>query len=548
MPNQKGSLKDRIIAWKRFLKYKKEQKKKLKELKRKKMLTEKQKQVVVSPKHYSKPKVFGLTVLGLFLGLFEPKNKKINLEKEISNIEIKIHNKIVTLEDINKLEKIEQEINEKNYKFFNKKSNKLDSYKKRVEVIKENIKDLEIKDVVNKNAKTSENENITKNQIKKGDNKALDLKKEVELRETNINIIPSKKGLKKAYVPVLEVKQMNKDIDKYAKEISSLQEKIKQEKDYNNLFDYEFKIKQLKLKIEAILLKYEALKELPGFKELENYIKIKDIDIYEIRKNDKKIKEKISLCDKTLIQIEDVKKEIILSEKNKEQNKSADDKEIKKETKQENKKEIKKEEKDNKLLELTLANKIIYDSIAKEQRKINKLQRSLSKMSIKRQRPTIFYYTKNLVSSIFNFAFGLFPISLFKNKMIGGIVSGVMLNNSLRSVKRILQPEVDVKYIYENLENEIITTTNYLDRMNFLLSDSLYQIGDIRKEVIKKYGADINYQVSLIAYLDELDKIESKINFEKEKILGLHNDLDSVYKKNKQKVLTIERQNNYNSQ
>ena len=169
-------------------------------------------------------------------------------------------------------------------------------------------------------------------------------------------------------------------------------------------------------------------------------------------------------------------------------------------------------------------------------------------MSIKRQRPTIFYYTKNLVSSIFNFAFGLFPISLFKNKMIGGIVSGVMLNNSLRSVKRILQPEVDVKYIYENLENEIITTTNYLDRMNFLLSDSLYQIGDIRKEVIKKYGADINYQVSLIAYLDELDKIESKINFEKEKILGLHNDLDSVYKKNKQKVLTIERQNNYNSQ
>lgn len=169
-------------------------------------------------------------------------------------------------------------------------------------------------------------------------------------------------------------------------------------------------------------------------------------------------------------------------------------------------------------------------------------------MTIKRRRPSVFYYTKNLVSSIFNFTFGLFPLSLFKNKMLGGLTSGIILNNSLRSVRRILNPEIQITYIYENLEKEILTTSNYLSRMDFLLSDSLNQIKDIRQNIVSKYGYDIEYQTSLISYLGELDKIQGKIELEKEKVSGLHQDLDNVYKKNKQKVLIIERQNNYNSQ
>ena len=296
------------------------------------------------------------------------------------------------------------------------------------------------------------------------------------------------------------------------------------------------------------MVKYESLKSLPGFKELENYIKIKDIDLYEIRKNDKKIKDKISLCNETLIQIEERKKEIIINEKQSAtlDNKTSKQEQTKIEGKEKNK-EVKKED-NNKLLEITLANKIIYDSLIKEQRKVAKLERSLSKMTIKRRRPSIFYYTKNLVSSILNFTFGLFPISLFKNKMLGGLVSGMMINNSLRSVRRILNPDIQVTYIYENLEKEILTTSNYLSRMDFLLSDSLSQVKDIRQSILNKYGSDIEYQPSLVSYLDELAKIQRKLEFEQEKILGLNQNLDDVYKKNKQKVLTIERQNNYNSQ
>lgn len=536
MPNQKGSLKDRIRSWQLFLRYKKEQRKKLRKLKKKQKKEIKEKQLLLTEKYYSKPKVFGLTILGLFLGLFEPKtkDKKINVELEIVNLELKLAKKTIDIEDVKKIEQIDKELVKEKYFSSDKNIKKIDTYIRRVEALKESIKKDEIVEIIKSNTTKKEKKQIVNQEMVKND-------KEIKLdTETKIS--------KQAYVPILEVKELNKELDSCYKKIKDIKLKTTKTEEYNDLFDYEFEIKQLKLKIENIIIKYESLKSLPGFKELENYIKIKDIDLYEIRKNDKKIKDKINLCNETLIQIEETKKKIIVEQKDTSivDKKTSKQEQNKKENKEKNK-EIKKED-NNKLLEITLANKIIYDSLIKEQRKVAKLERSLSKMTIKRRRPTVFYYTKNLISSIFYFTFGLFPIKLFQNKMLGGLVSGMMINNSLRSVRRILNPDVQITYIYENLENEILTTSNYLSRMDFLLSDSVNQVKDIRQSILSKYGSDIEYQSSLASYIEELDKIQVKLEFEQEKILGLHQNLDNVYKKNKQKVLTIERQNNYNSQ
>lgn len=536
MPNQKGSLKDRLRSWRLFLKYKKDQRKKLRKLKKKQKKEIKEKQLLKTGKYYSKPKVFGLTILGLFLGLFEPKSKdrKINVEMEIVKLETKLKDKTIDIDDVKKIEQIDKVLAEKKQSNLNIGKRNVNDYIKRVSVIKENIKKQDVLEVIKSNT-LKKKEDQSENQG-------------VAIKNDEIKTNEEVKIIKKVYVPVLEIKQLNKDLEKNYKKIKDIGSKIITESEYNNLFDYEFEIKQLKLKIEDILVKYEILKQLPGFKDLENYSKIKDIDLYEIRKNDKKIKDKIDLCNQTLIQIEERKKEIIITKKSKVSLNKEPDKKEKIETKQKEVKKEPKKEENNQLFEITLANKIIYDNIAKEQRKVAKLERSLSKITIKRRRPTIFYYTKNLISSVFNLTFSLFPISMFKNKMLGGLVSGVMINNSLRSVRKILNPEVKISYIYENLEKEIASTSSYLSRMDLLLGDSLDQIKDIRQSVISKYGNDFDYQLPLASYLDELNKIENKIEFEREKVLGLHQDLDKVYKKNKQKVLIIERQNNYNGQ
>ena len=536
MPNQKGSLKDRIRSWQMFLRYKKEQRKKLKELKKKQKKEIKEKQLLLTGKYYSKPKIFGLTILGLFLGLFEPKNKdkKMNIEEEIINLELKLNKKTIDIEDVKKLEQIDKKLVKEKYIHLGKNDKEIDNYIKRVEVLKESIKKEAIVETIKANTLKKEKKQTLNEDITKKDNEI----------ESNTEI----KISKKTYVPILEVKQLNKDLDKYNKKIKDINSKIDKTEEYNSLFDYEFEIKQLKLKIEEIVIRYELLKKLPGFKELENYIKIKEIDFYEIRKSDKKIKDKISLCNETLVQIEERKKEIIINQKKTTTLSDQPSKQNQMKTEiKEKSKEVKKED-NNKLFEITLANKIIYDSLIKEQRRVAKLERSLSKMTIKKKRPSVFYYTKNLVSSVLNFTFGLFPISLFQNKMLGGLVSGMMINNSLRSVRKILNPDVQITYIYENLEQEILTTSNFLNRMDFLISDSLNQVKAIRQSILNKYGFDIEYQKSLVSYLEELDKVQTKLEFEQEKILGLNQDLNKVYKKNKQKVLTIEKQNNYNSQ
>lgn len=521
MPNQKGSLKDRLRSWQMFLRYRREQRKKIREIKCKKKYLLKEKQILVTGKYYSKPKVFVLTILGLFLGLFEPKNKKVNIETEIVSLETKLKKQKLVIEDIKTIEKLDKILNEKKAKKII--SNKELNYIERMNIIKENVKNQEVREL---NHDIKEN-NLTEQQM---NNKLLSNPK----KSKNYGV----------YVPILEIKEMNKNLDKYSKKIENLKSKINQENEYNNLFDYIFEVKQLKIKIEETLAKYDSLKQLPGFVSLDNYNNIKNIDLYEIRNNNEKIKEKISLCNVLLIQIEERKKAIIKSEKKKSlENQNAHKKIEQKDVNNESKREIKKEEKGNKLEEIEIANKVIYDNLIKEQKKLVKLERMLSKVSIKKRKPTIFYYTRNLVSSIFNLTFSLLPFSLFKNKMLGGLVSGIMINNSLRSVKKILKPEVEISYVYYNLEKEINSTANYLNRMDFLLNDSLDKVNDIRLEILNKYGNDIAYRDSLNSYLDELSKIQSKLEFEHDRILGLHQDLNYVYKKNKQKVLKIERHN-----
>ncbi len=526
MPNQKGSLIDRLRSWQMFLKYRREQRKKLREIKRKKKQLLKEKQILVTGKYYSKPKVFVLTIIGLFLGIFEPKTKKINIENEIVNLERKLKKQELVIEDIKNIEKLDKMLNEKKERTIISKKEL--NYVERLNVIKESIK------------KEKNINNDFANQKKNEDNKLKENKVSSDLEY-------SKKTKRHGvYTPILEVKEINKDLDKYSKKLNNLKSKINQENEYNNLFDYTFEIKQLKIKIEEILVKYEYLKQSPGFASLDDCNKIKDIDLYEIRNNNKKIKDKISFCNELLLKIDERKKEIIVKEKiQTTENNNVNKKIDKKDTKNETQKEIKKEEREDKLIELTLANKIIYDNLIKEQRKLTKLERMLTRVNIKKRKPTIFYYTKNLVSSIFNLTFSLFPFNIFKNKMLGGLVSGIMINNSLRSVKRILKPEVEVTYLYYDLEKEISSTTNYLNRMDYVLNDSLNKINDIRCEILNKYSNDITYRDSLNSYLDELSKIQSKIEFERAKVLGLHQDLNQIYKKNKQKVLTIDR---YNSQ
>ena len=530
MPNQKGSLKDRLRSWNLFLKYKIKLKKKQKEEKRKQKQQQTQVKILASGKYYSKPKVFVLTILGLFFGLFESREKKQVkiLEKRINELELKLSFDNLDSKISKEIEKIELELKStklsKNIDV-NKYGEKLKNIKLKIIQQQEDLTLVQDKQLLPSN-------HVSKKQaINLSDN---NLSAEKYITQTKIEKNKQKAGI---YIPLLEIKVFNKDLKKYNKKLMEINNKIKATSNYDELYEYEFLIKQLKIKINELLNKYETLKKYPGFEHLQDMVIVKDFDEFNLRIDNKKIKETLSLCEINLIIIENKKQEIINTKKETTKTK-IEKKETTKEEKIKDKKEENKLEDNekNKLLEVMLANKIISDSIVKEKRKIMRFNKQIANMSFKRKKHNIFYYTKNLISSIVNFSLSLFPISLFKNKMLGGLVSGIMVNNSLRSVRKILKPDVKIKYIYMDIDKEIIAASNCLSKIMYVCDDSLRQIEDIRNTIYKNYGSDIIYKESLTSYLEELGKIESKILFEQSTILSMDENLKIAKEKHKQKI------------
>lgn len=506
MDSQKGSLKDRLRSWSLFLKYKLKIQKKKKEEKRRNKIKEKElkkkAQLMATGKYYSKPRIFALTLAGLFLGIFENKvdkqDKITSVEEKISLLEIKISS--LSSEQYNNLaSNIKSEITK--LKALNRFD---DDIKLKLDACENKINDITVK-------RTSENN--------------YDYKQQANYNHKN-------KGI---YTPVLEIKVINKELKDYDKKLKELDNKIKETYEYSYLYELEFSLKQLKLKFNDLLNKYNNLKELPGFSNLENIFNVENIDIYDLRKDSKKIEMQIIKCDAYLANIEDKKKSIL--DKNKENkinnNQASDEKKTENNTKEEKEKK----EVDDKILEIKLANRIILDRLANEKRNIEKFKRNLGKVSVKKRKRSIFYYTKNMLSSIFNFGLSLFPISLFKNKFIGGLTSGIMMNNSLRSVKKVLMPEVDTIYIlYSDFEKDLNDTNDYLNGINYVCNDSLNQINAIRNIIYAQYSNELEYSDLLSDYLKDLDGIESQILSQQEMILGLQTQVQITKEKNKQKI------------
>lgn len=524
---------DRLRSWNLFLKYKFKMLKKRREEKKYKKDKEKEikknLQVSASGKYYSKPKVFGLTIIGLFLGIFESKADKQEKIKKVENKVYILEKKIDVLsfeEQTNLTNSIEKEIFElKSKNQFNGEIKlRIKTCEKKLETIK-----MKKNDVVSKQM-YQQKENIeTKNDESK-ENIKIDNK-------IGPNTLYNKRqGI---YTPVLEIKVINKEIKDSHKKLKDINNKIITTTNYNSLYELEFSLKQLKIRFNDLLNRYSNLKELPGFSNLENILDIQDTDIYNLRFNESAINSRIQECNKYLNDIESKRSELLQKKDNKQEEEKIKEKKSEKKKESKKKESKKKEEKkiDEKLLEIRLANRIVLDSIANEKRNIVKFQRSINKMTIKNKKRSVFYYTKNLLSSIINFGLSLFPFSLFKNKFIAGLTSGIMLNNSLRSVRRVLNPEIDTIYIlYSDFEQQLNNTSDYLNNMDYLCNDSLNQINNIRNTVYMQYGNDIEYSNLLIGYLKYLDNIEEQVLSQQETILNLQQQVSITKVRNKQKV------------
>ena len=535
MDSQKGSVKDRIRARFRFLQYKKLKKKQEQQfLKHKKMLEKeriKAEQIRLYGRSYNKIQVFSYTLLGLFIGFFTPKSSPSKIKKELEEIQNKFNDIVMSLEqdhDIqivyDKIDNTYQQLDDlkKKYKIRLVADNFNPS--KEISVLKtidQKQKELQVFNEVchkreNQNNNNVKNEYKRVNKTKESMGATSTLENDSLTREKESIVLNSELDLN----PLKIVKKMNEDLKEYDKELERIEETMRVQDTYAGLYDCEFKFKQLKMRISKILEEYELLEEKFDLEELEEIIDIDVIDKYELRKDEKKIVQRITRCETLLDEIERRKADISTSSKSKNLN-SNETKEGKKQEKIPIKKETdssKKEQEREKLEEqfddIYLANRIIVDQIAKEKRMIDKLNRQLYHQPAVVRKRSVFFYVKKFTTSILNFGFSFLPFKYFKSRMLGALVSGVMLNNSIRSVRRIFTPRgQEISYlVYNDMLKQIRTNQDYVYHLTNICYDSLTQISEIKDHLHLHYSISREYDAPLTEFYSELEQLELKLN------------------------------------
>jgi len=293
--------------------------------------------------------------------------------------------------------------------------------------------------------------------------------------------------ISKEKIEIIE-EDLNKKIDELKEKIINISNKISQTTKYNDLFLYEKELKDLlkENKVIQVIVKNNV--------KLSKYIE-KTTEIFE-------------LIDETYKNIS-LKKDELYFGKSKKQ--------IKEEkSKEEQKKELVKSQKI--LYEVMKAKKLILDDIMKQNKIVENYLKQTNKVS---NRKNLMMTYLNFTSiNLLNLSMVLLPVNLFQNRLLGNYVSAVMINNSIKTMRKIINPALSINYEY--FINNYRSNKNLIIDFNNLCDESIEQLEKLKYDIILFGNHDL---------INELETIKENILKQKESIKSKNDMLDRVYVK-----------------
>ena len=580
---EKGSLINKIKDHFRILKEKRKKKKeeeKLKKIKKEIEALERKRKGII----YNRPKIAFITLLGLFLGIFEPRKKKEEykkIEEELKNIEINIKiskNEDYLRETEIKLEKIENDIQ-------NIKANISNSKKEEINKKTDDLrKSIEIKRTkINEELKVEEKVNVRKNDIKEVN--VTD--KKIQTEETTFND-KYKNDDKISFYSFEDLfKQLNNlyddvclgnvnDMKKYHNKFNQINEEFKKyenEVDYKDYVLFRFKLDDTSKLINSKLKdpSEEKLEEVINNnieqgsknKDINNKIVTNSIVVGGLLANASYhlIKEVISsipyknenqenkLLEEKNIDIKIENKEELDNNINDEIKKDnvdilkverSDNKKLKvlQDEKRTDKIEIKKNEvlKDKNLIyfkDFKLSSDLIFNDLKEQEKELEEIDKKFNNLKLSK--------INLFIKKALNVAISFLPIKLFKNKFIGALTSGLILNNRLKYIRKLTNSydKEIILYNYKNILKGIKDNLDCLEKIKMISIDSLEQIEIIRNNILNDYQEYLDAEEIKNA-LNHLKELELDITKKILKIEKEEEQLKKVEEKGKQKIKVIE--------
>lgn len=134
--------------------------------------------------------------------------------------------------------------------------------------------------------------------------------------------------------------------------------------------------------------------------------------------------------------------------------------------------------------------------------------------------------------------YNLFPVALFKNKMLGTLVSSILINNSIKKIRKQTELNKNINVIVPEYLNQIKKQGQIIESIFDVQEDSLNNL------ISLKVSFEINNHMyagtdEYKKVLDKLNIVERKLKIDLEKTKDLINKKDSLEKVSKQKIYKL---------
>ncbi len=474
---EKGSLKNLYKSFRFFLaNQKKKQKEKL----------SKKKPAKANIKINQKVKLSFFVVLTAIFGFFgsflsftkkeDEEIKEINNLDDLSKVKTIVVNIVNTIEKTNSIENI------------NKCKTKLTNIEK----------------VITNTFLVSTQVEVLKKEVKTANTKAeekIDIIKTKEETVKKIEIIKQEK-----------IEKVNKELKETKEKVNEIKNKLPEVVSKDQLFDLKKEVEKLEEKFKKNELKEEDIKKLDQFLLLYNTEEIRMLKT----KIDDKLKKVVAdeIKEETIIpivvgvsasEVIDKPKEII--EETKEENKEVNKKEQVKEKDNKEEEEKKDIPESSISLDIKMTTAIISKQIIGMENRVNEARRVIN------NKPFFFIRIRSMVSNTLRLCASISPFFFFKNKVVGTFTSAILLDNSIRGLRRsISDNKRNVSYIRTNgLELLLKEHKEIEQRTKETFDDSLEQLTFFKMDFINKYGMHINNNIELKNMMNEICDIEEYI-------------------------------------
>ena len=170
---------------------------------------------------------------------------------------------------------------------------------------------------------------------------------------------------------------------------------------------------------------------------------------------------------------------------------------------------------------------LIEDYIKKDVEKVNKEIKKLNKLLEKNRKKTSIPIFRTFINSTLRFGVTLLPLKLFKNKLLGNLLSMVLLNNKIRGMRNIVKKQelnyIDVESLVDNIKkNSDITNKNII-----ICDDSLYQLVNLKEEFINEYKDYLGID-EVSQTLNKIEVLENTLIKQKEKLTLTKTELNKA--------------------